>query len=451
VLTGKYTKTRSNDVEHGVSLLGLDQGSLFHTNGGHKSGILLDSDDEEGVMNSRGGKKKNQSAAKSGFISSGELSEDMSDFSSEAESDNFDTEKNAVAEEARRESLDKPGNKKLNFNEVNVENIRVRSASMFGQNYPKTSSIGRYFSEINAPFRAKFAPSDMRQLALVAHNHMKPAMKSFIESHSEVLKKFRITGTNTTMTMCKTIWGEENDDIEYGATCCSGPLGGDAQIASLICMEDIGGIIFFIDPLSAHPHQADIDSLTRLANVGNIILCPNPSTACGMVWMFRQALITGNAAMITSFFETLESPSVPEYKSNQKRALQAAINANGPPPGPPKVVPVVSGKRAKKKLVSAVALVTAEESDSEASEELSDGDEDGDIQAIELLGLETAHVDVNGGEDDQSDTEEKADKLVRRRISLQTNRKKMGGFREYMEGNLEKNRGKVAQYKSSFL
>lgn len=49
------------------------------------------------------------------------------------------------------------------------------------------------------PFDSRFKPGEMRQLALVAHNHMKPAMKEFIETYSEVLKKFRITGTNTTM------------------------------------------------------------------------------------------------------------------------------------------------------------------------------------------------------------------------------------------------------------
>lgn len=30
------------------------------------------------------------------------------------------------------------------------------------------------------PFDAKFKPGEIRQLALVAHNHMKPAMKEFI-------------------------------------------------------------------------------------------------------------------------------------------------------------------------------------------------------------------------------------------------------------------------------
>ena len=36
--------------------------------------------------------------------------------------------------------------------------------------------IGDITNDITAPFWSKFAPSDMRQLALVAHNHMEPAM-----------------------------------------------------------------------------------------------------------------------------------------------------------------------------------------------------------------------------------------------------------------------------------
>lgn len=39
--------------------------------------------------------------------------------------------------------------------------------------------------DITSPFESKFAPSDMRQLALVAHNHMKPAMKEFISMYCE--------------------------------------------------------------------------------------------------------------------------------------------------------------------------------------------------------------------------------------------------------------------------
>lgn len=188
------------------------------------------------------------------------------------------------------------------------------------------AEIGDATDMAAAAFESKFSPPDMRQLALVAHNHMKPAMKDFVETYSEILKKFRITGTQTTMRMCKTMWGEDNPDVEYGLTCTSGPLGGDAQIAALMCMEDLGALIFFVDPLSAHPHQADIDSLIRLANCGNVIVCPNPTSAMSMMHTLKSALETGNRGMIPSFFETLESPAVEEYKFQQEVALAAAVS-----------------------------------------------------------------------------------------------------------------------------
>lgn len=181
--------------------------------------------------------------------------------------------------------------------------------------------------EMESTFKSAFKPTEMRQLALVAHNHMKPAMKSFIETHAEILKKFRITGTNTTISMCKAVFGEDDPDVVYGATCSSGPLGGDAQIAALMVLEDVGGIIFFVDPMSSHPHQADIDSLIRLSNVGNVMLATNPATAESLMYLLRCALTGGRQEMFLSFFHTLESPSVPEYKKEQAAALKNAIDS----------------------------------------------------------------------------------------------------------------------------
>ena len=151
--------------------------------------------------------------------------------------------------------------------------------------------------------------------------------------------------------ICKTLWGEDNPNVEYGLACTSGPLGGDAQIAALMCLEDLGGVIFFIDPLSAHPHQADIDSLVRLCICGNVILCVNPSSAMSVMHTFKRALEKGSKGMVSerrprnrapflpsetsnleiltqipSFFETLESPAVEEYKLAQEVALKSAIS-----------------------------------------------------------------------------------------------------------------------------
>ena len=67
-------------------------------------------------------------------------------------------------------------------------------------------------------FESAFEPEEMRCLALVAHNHMKPAMRKFVEDNKNLLKKFRLTGTNTTMTMLHEIFGED-PDVRYGPTC----------------------------------------------------------------------------------------------------------------------------------------------------------------------------------------------------------------------------------------
>ena len=173
----------------------------------------------------------------------------------------------------------------------------------------------------NLCFESQFRPKEMRCLALVAHNHMKPAMKEFVLTHKEVLKKFRLTGTNTTITMLKDVFGDD-PTVHFGPAFSSGPLGGDAELCALMCLQDLGGIFFFMDPLSAHPHQADIDSLVRLANVHNILTCINPCTAHAMSFLLKCALEQGRKDKIPSFFYSLKSPGVAVYKAEQQKALE---------------------------------------------------------------------------------------------------------------------------------
>lgn len=98
-------------------------------------------------------------------------------------------------------------------------------------------------------FDSAFEPEEMRCLALVSHNHMKPAMKDFIQKNKNVLKKFRLTGTSTTMAMLREVYGDD-PDVVYGPSCQSGPLGGDAELCAQMCLGELGGIIFFQDPVS---------------------------------------------------------------------------------------------------------------------------------------------------------------------------------------------------------
>ena len=59
------------------------------------------------------------------------------------------------------------------------------------------------------PFHSLQSPTRMKQLALVAHNHMKPAMHDFIIQYGEILRKFRVTGTETTMSICMREWKDK--------------------------------------------------------------------------------------------------------------------------------------------------------------------------------------------------------------------------------------------------
>ena len=59
----------------------------------------------------------------------------------------------------------------------------------------------------------------------------------------------------------------------------SGPLGGDQAVGKMISTNNIRAVIFFRDPLSSHPHHADIEALGRLCDVYQIPFATNPSTA----------------------------------------------------------------------------------------------------------------------------------------------------------------------------
>lgn len=170
-----------------------------------------------------------------------------------------------------------------------------------------------------APFNSHFKPQEMRCLALVAHKNMKPAMKTFIESHSELLKKFRLMGTSSTMAMMKSVYGCD-PTVVYGPACSScGCLSSDAQLAAQICLGDVGGVIFFMDPLSSSQTHSDVDAIVSMSNVHNVLLMQNPSSAIGMSFMLRQALKEGRKEMIPSFFVTCQSPAVKEYKKKQEK------------------------------------------------------------------------------------------------------------------------------------
>ena len=52
-------------------------------------------------------------------------------------------------------------------------------------------------------------------------------------------------------------------------------------------LQDLGGVIFFTDPLVSHPHAADIATLLRMCDLHNIVHASNPTTAEALIPVLR--------------------------------------------------------------------------------------------------------------------------------------------------------------------
>ncbi len=110
------------------------------------------------------------------------------------------------------------------------------------------------------------------RIAVIAHDGKKADMVAFIMKRLDFFRKVDVMATGTT--------GKHIEHAGLDVNCLkSGPLGGDAQIASLISDGEIDAVVFFIDPLGLHPHQVDVNMFLRICNVYNIPLATNYSTA----------------------------------------------------------------------------------------------------------------------------------------------------------------------------
>ena len=86
--------------------------------------------------------------------------------------------------------------------------------------------------------------------------------------------------------------------------------------------------MFFMDPLDPHPHQCDIDAVVRLANVHNVLMMNNPTSAYALCNILEHALKKGEKAIIPSFFHALETPGLKTYKEKQVKEVTKLKDVN---------------------------------------------------------------------------------------------------------------------------
>jgi methylglyoxal synthase len=115
--------------------------------------------------------------------------------------------------------------------------------------------------------------SQVKNVALVAHDNKKPDLVEWARFNRDSLTQHNIYTTGTTGILLEQEFGFEINKLQ------SGPLGGDQQIGALIAGGEIDLLVFFWDPLEPLPHDPDVKALLRIAVVWNIPVACNRASA----------------------------------------------------------------------------------------------------------------------------------------------------------------------------
>ncbi len=111
------------------------------------------------------------------------------------------------------------------------------------------------------------------RIAIIAHDGRKADLVAWATYNRGRLAEFDIVATATTGALLRDKVGLQVEAV------LSGPQGGDAQIAAIVAEGRIRAVFFFVDPLTAHPHDPDIQTVLRVCNVHNVALATNVAAA----------------------------------------------------------------------------------------------------------------------------------------------------------------------------
>lgn len=123
----------------------------------------------------------------------------------------------------------------------------------------------------------EFTIPKQKTIALIAHDKKKKELVEWCEHNKFRLEKHFLCGTGTSARLVA-----EKTGLPVRAY-NSGPLGGDQQVGAKVVEGKIDMIIFFSDPLEAQPHDPDVKALLRIAQVYDIPIANNRSTADFMI------------------------------------------------------------------------------------------------------------------------------------------------------------------------
>ena len=131
---------------------------------------------------------------------------------------------------------------------------------------------------------------DRATLALVAHDDKKDDLLRLVSRYRATLEHLRLIATGHTGAQLADALDLEVERVH------SGPEGGDLEIGAMIVGGQVDAVVFLRDPLSAHPHEPDIQALLKVCDVHGVPLATNLASAEILPRSLSQAMWWGRSA-----------------------------------------------------------------------------------------------------------------------------------------------------------
>jgi methylglyoxal synthase len=153
-------------------------------------------------------------------------------------------------------------------------------------------------------------PRPLAVVALIAHDAKKSDLLRLVRGNRPLLDGFRLLATRTTGHLIR-------DELELPIELlASGPMGGDLQIGARIVEERIDELIFLRDPLTAHPHQPDIQALLKVCDIHQVPVATNLVSAEILI-RFLASRTQGPGALSSAAVRGIDSGGDGEWRTTE--------------------------------------------------------------------------------------------------------------------------------------
>ncbi len=122
------------------------------------------------------------------------------------------------------------------------------------------------------------------RIALIAHDAKKADIVKVAGDFKGFLSQCKLCATGTTGQRLASELGLKVERM------LSGPMGGDLQIGARLAGGKIDAIVFLRDPMTAQPHEPDINALVRACDVHNVPCATNVASAQLMLQSLMQVV-----------------------------------------------------------------------------------------------------------------------------------------------------------------